>query len=277
MTNMGKKTMKLALEGAANYIDALGGDSRKYRQALAEQPAQQEPVSCPVCNQVHTILDADESQIIRNAKDGYPDGRTPRLLTLQERVAALCQYASDWKRWCLEKENTTPQAQPAQQEPVGEIGKIVMFGGDLKEVSWKNGKMPPAGSILYTRPQAREPEQPAQQQQEPYEIEWPEYHEHAMGCGLEDRDERCRYGAMRYGWDCAIEAVAQAMPDVIYTSPPAQRKPLTDEQIDNTTRKQVDDLLDHIYEYGTAAEGIDFRVRAIARAIEAAHGIKENT
>ncbi len=38
---MNKQTeaLKLALEGAANYIDALGGDSRKYRQALAEQPA----------------------------------------------------------------------------------------------------------------------------------------------------------------------------------------------------------------------------------------------
>lgn len=42
---MSKEAMKLALEGTANYIDALGGDSRKYRQALAEQPAQQqEPV-----------------------------------------------------------------------------------------------------------------------------------------------------------------------------------------------------------------------------------------
>lgn len=49
---------------------------------------------------------------------------------------------------------------------------------------------------------------------------------------------------------------------------------LTDEQIDNATRKQVNALLDHIYEFGTAAEGIDFRVRSIARAIEAAHGIK---
>lgn len=29
------KALDLALEGAANYIDALGGDSRKYRQALA--------------------------------------------------------------------------------------------------------------------------------------------------------------------------------------------------------------------------------------------------
>ena len=32
---MKDKALKLALEGAANYIDALGGDSRKYRQALA--------------------------------------------------------------------------------------------------------------------------------------------------------------------------------------------------------------------------------------------------
>ena len=43
-STMSKQTqaLKLALEGAANYIDALGGDSRKYRQALAEQPAQQQ-------------------------------------------------------------------------------------------------------------------------------------------------------------------------------------------------------------------------------------------
>ena len=59
---------------------------------LLEQP---EPVACAVCNEVHAILDADESKIIRDAKDGYPDGRTPRILTLQERVTALCVYASD--------------------------------------------------------------------------------------------------------------------------------------------------------------------------------------
>jgi hypothetical protein len=85
------------------------------KQALAAPV--QEPVACAVCNEVHAILDADESKIIRDAKDGYPDGRTPRILTLQERVTALCVYASDWKRWCLEKENTTPPA--AQRQWVG--------------------------------------------------------------------------------------------------------------------------------------------------------------
>jgi hypothetical protein len=43
-------------------------------------------------------------------------------------------------------------AAPTVQEPDGEVGKIVMFGGQMKEVSWKNGKMPPVGSVLYTTP-----------------------------------------------------------------------------------------------------------------------------
>ena len=51
---------------------------------------------------------------------------------------------------------------------------------------------------------------------------------------------------------------------------------LTDEQIDSATSKERDDLLDHIYEYGTAAEGILERIRKLARAaIDAA--MKEGT
>tara|TARA_R110000868_G_scaffold406132_1_gene686296 strand:+ start:210 stop:527 length:318 start_codon:yes stop_codon:yes gene_type:complete len=41
---------------------------------------------------------------------------------------------------------------------------------------------------------------------------------------------------------------------------------LTDEQIDSATSKERDALLDHIYEYGTAAEGILERIRKLARA-----------
>lgn len=41
---------------------------------------------------------------------------------------------------------------------------------------------------------------------------------------------------------------------------------LTDEQIDSATAKERDALLDHIYEYGTAAEGILERIRKLARA-----------
>ena len=47
------KAVNDKLEGAANYIDALGGDSKKYRQTLA-QP-EQEPVQfkCTVIDDAH--------------------------------------------------------------------------------------------------------------------------------------------------------------------------------------------------------------------------------
>ena len=124
---------------------------------------------------------------------------------------------------------------------------------------------------LHTAPQ------PAKREQEPVEIEMPEYHSHGMGCGLEDRGITDRYEAMEYGWYEAIDRVKEELANFgpLYTAPQPRRR-LTDEEIDNTTRKQVDDLLDHIYEYGTAAEGIIERVRAIARAIERAHGIGEH-
>ena len=41
----------------------------------------------------------------------------------------------------------------------------------------------------------------------------------AMGCGLEDRGITDRYDAMRYGWDEAIDRVADCLPENIYTTP----------------------------------------------------------
>lgn len=100
---------------------------------MKEQPAQQqEPVACPVCNEVHAILDADDSKIIRNAEDGYPDGRELRVLTLQERVTALCVYAADWKRWCLEKENTPPPRKPLTDEEIWDEVKAA-------DLDWQTG------------------------------------------------------------------------------------------------------------------------------------------
>lgn len=58
--------------------------------------------------------------------------------------------------------------------------------------------------------------------------------------------------AKSYGWKA------------VYTSPPAQRKPLTDEEIETVWRSvQANDFHDC--------------VKPFARAIEAAHGIEENT
>ena len=37
--------------------------------------------------------------------------------------------------------------------------------------------------------------------------EYPEYHEQAMGCGLEDQNITNRYEACRYGYETALEDV----------------------------------------------------------------------
>ena len=48
------------------------------------------------------------------------------------------------------------------------VGKVVLFGGDLKEVSWTAGKMPPPGTTLYAAlqagPVAGEAQEPAEYQ-----------------------------------------------------------------------------------------------------------------
>ena len=55
--------------------------------------------------------------------------------------------------------------------------------------------------------------------------DWPEYHDSAMGCGLEDRNITNRYEAMRYGWECAIDRVAERLPP-LYAAPPSAKVPL---------------------------------------------------
>lgn len=47
--------------------------------------------------------------------------------------------------------------------------------------------------------------------------DWPDYSEQGMGCGLEDRGITDRYEAMRYGWDQALERVAERIDG--YTGP----------------------------------------------------------
>jgi hypothetical protein len=98
-------------------------------------------------------------------------------------------------------------------------------------------------------------------EQEPvaFEMDWPDYHAEAMGCGLEDRNITDRYEAMQYGWDEAIERIAERLPEVLYTTPP-QRKPLTDEEIT---------LI--IADCASSHQHLDIH---LARAIEAAHNIK---
>jgi len=144
--------LRLAIEQAERVKRAEEAFAAASDEIKGEQAERQEPVTCSVCKEVHAILDADESQIIRNAEDGYPDGRKPRILTLQERVNALCVYASDWKRWCLEKENAAPPQQE-KQKPVAWAN--INKHGDITHTS--NKRMPWANTPLYTAPPQRQP------------------------------------------------------------------------------------------------------------------------
>src|SRR5690554_3985363 len=68
-------------------------------------------------------------------------------------------------------------------------------------------------------------------QGEPVEFDYPEFHEQGMGCGLEDRGITDRYEAMRYGWDEALDRVAEIIDDIgpLYTAPqPAEQQPAPD-------------------------------------------------
>lgn len=67
---------------------------------IVETRTTQELVPIDEIEKIHNLLDNDASKIIRNSKDGYPEGRPDKVLSLYERVKALCLYASDWKRWC---------------------------------------------------------------------------------------------------------------------------------------------------------------------------------
>lgn len=76
--------------------------------------------------------------------------------------AAFEQWWNDNTTWPVTSKNIALhawQARAAASQPAEaagkEVGKIVLFGPDLKEVAWTKGKMPPIGATLYTAPPAQ--------------------------------------------------------------------------------------------------------------------------
>lgn len=101
----------------------------------------------PVHKQIREAL-AALSQTVADEREAFADAYQ-RLITGQigtEGFWKLAQQAACATIHPAIKESlTTAQA----VEPVGEV---VLFGGDMKEVSWRKGKMPEAGTKLYTDP-----------------------------------------------------------------------------------------------------------------------------
>lgn len=111
---MSKEAMKLALEGAANYIDALGGDSRKYRQALAEQPAQQEEPVRFKC----TVVD-----------DAHPNG-VPLSKWGQQKPLGLFLTREQAIQFCRKRR---PDIEPTEQHIAATIDAYAALFGDMVE------------------------------------------------------------------------------------------------------------------------------------------------
>lgn len=51
---------------------------------------------------------------------------------------------------------------------------------------------------------------------EPLEIDWPELHSQALGCGVEDRDFHNRYECAEYGWQDGVDKCAERVPEQIF-------------------------------------------------------------
>lgn len=51
-----------------------------------------------------------------------------------------------------------------------------------------------------------------------FEMDWPELHAQALGCGIEDCNIRDRYEAANYGWQDAINKCIERFPDGLYTA-----------------------------------------------------------
>ncbi len=91
--------LKAAVKERDGYLESLQQRAKACLKAMNERDSLQQQLA-----ESHAVLDNDPSKIIRNAKDGYPEGRPDRELTLAERISALCKYASDYSKWFAEAE-----------------------------------------------------------------------------------------------------------------------------------------------------------------------------
>lgn len=53
---------------------------------------------------------------------------------------------------------------------------------------------------------------------DPLEIDWPELHSQALGCGVEYRGIRDRYEAAAYGWESGVDKAIERVPEQIFNA-----------------------------------------------------------
>lgn len=190
-------TLRLALEGAANYIDVLGGDGKKYRQLLAQQSAERDNPKDLLSNeQVEPVAKA----VVNKYKtDEYH--RTDIDLTLTEAGKKLLAGEHS-----LYTHPPVPTAQPKLQtcncrwDGEVQVQQCTLHEAHVDAIHEWAERAKTA--------EAKLKEQPKEPEQEP--VAWMQ----DTTCGLYVIDHPDE-------WHCIP----------LYTTPP-QRKPLTDEEIE---------------------------------------------
>ena len=131
---------------------------------------------------------------------------------------------------------------------------------------------------MLAAPEAPQPAKPAEQ--EPVEIELPEYHPYGMGCGLEDRGITDRYEAMAYGWYEAIDRVKEELANFgpLYTAPQPATPPGY-KLVPESYLSDVSDMVSWLQAWRRASLGVGKLAADASDAIDAmlAAANKENT
>jgi hypothetical protein len=132
------ETLVTSIEGFELHREESQAIIDLFAERFAKLQAERDTLKATIA-EAHALIDADASKIIRNAKDGYPDGRVPRELTLPERVNALCIYAADWKRWFEEYQHYVMEGRCKQHDDlIAERDELRRKLADEKSANLRN-------------------------------------------------------------------------------------------------------------------------------------------
>jgi hypothetical protein len=238
----GSMTREQVVASIRRRIDAAKLAALAAGQATAAQAAGCEPVACALDQQGFF----DKFQAKYFAEHGFVSTGDR---TLHDQFNHVRAWAWGSYQQGLAAAQPAPPAQPAAQRDIENLRKALQFyaGGEhfikSEPDAWDTVSGEPqhywcdeAGTAtvedghiarlaLSGRPVLFEDDtaQPAAQQgvayaalPDPLEIDWPELHSQALGCGVEDRNLHNRYECAEYGWQDGVDKCAERVPEQIF-------------------------------------------------------------
>ena len=169
----------------ADQMLAFADATHALRASHGQAPAQPDPAYSAACNLATALFKKHFAHLPDYASGqvvwGLFDSTEGVILQIDNMVTGLVQPPT-----------TSPQADSVQEDAARlEIGKT------------KGGVSPRQGVTYAALP-------------EPLEIDWPELHSQALGCGVEDRDLHNRYECAEYGWQDGVDKCAERVPEQIF-------------------------------------------------------------